>query len=47
MTSKSLSNDLQRYLERRQLVGKFLKQKAFFEANPFHSSLHTELLEHV
>lgn len=37
--------DILAYLKNRNLEKKFLKQKALFEKNPFHTSLHTELLE--
>ena len=37
--------DIIRYLEKRRLEIKFEKQKFFFEQNPFHPSLETELLE--
>lgn len=33
------------YLQKRRLEKKFEKQAALFEANPFHPSLETELLE--
>lgn len=41
----ALHLDLASYLRERELVKKFEKQKRFFERNPFHPSLHTELLE--
>ena len=37
--------DLGQYLKKRNLEGKFKKQKRFFENNPFHPGLETELLE--
>jgi len=40
-----LNNELEQYLKKRGLEKKFKKQKAFFENNPFHSGLDTELLE--
>ncbi|MDO8751981.1 MAG: hypothetical protein Q7J22_00285 [Candidatus Wolfebacteria bacterium] len=33
------------YLGKRNLVGKFEKQKRLFEENPFHPGLNTELME--
>lgn len=40
-----LHPEIQQYLAERQLEEKFEKQKRFFELNPFHPSLETELLE--
>ena len=40
-----LSRRLQRYLRQHRLTRKFEKQKALFEKNYRHPSLHTELLE--
>ena len=40
-----LHSEIQDYLKKNNLVGKFAKQKKLFEANPFHPSLHTELLQ--
>jgi len=40
-----LHYDLVEYLRKRQLENKFEKEKQFFESNPFHPSLETELLE--
>ncbi|MBI3442348.1 MAG: hypothetical protein HY007_01085 [Candidatus Sungbacteria bacterium] len=40
-----LHHEIQKYLAERQLEEKFEKQKKFFELNPFHRSLETELLE--
>lgn len=40
-----LHPEIQQYLAERQLGQKFEKQKRFFESNPFHRSLETELLE--
>ena len=37
--------EIQTYLEKRNLKKAFEKQKGFFEQNPFHPSLETELLE--
>jgi plasmid maintenance system killer protein len=45
MTILPIRDDLEYYLRRRQLMAKFDKQKALFEKNPFHPSLHTELLQ--
>ncbi|OHA77267.1 MAG: hypothetical protein A3H01_00565 [Candidatus Wildermuthbacteria bacterium RIFCSPLOWO2_12_FULL_40_9] len=41
----SIHSDIEKYLKKRNLLDKFLKQKALFEKNPFHPSLETELLE--
>lgn len=41
----SLHPEIKKYLKKRNLEKKFAKQKKFFEENPFHSSLNTELLE--
>ncbi len=40
-----LSARLERYLKRHNLTRIWEKQLAFFRSNPFHPSLHTELLE--
>jgi plasmid maintenance system killer protein len=40
-----LSNRLLKYLKTRNLAKRFEKQKLIFETNPFHPSLHTEILE--
>ncbi|MBU3965712.1 hypothetical protein KKG29_03775 [Patescibacteria group bacterium] len=40
-----LSKRLLKYLETHNLAGRFEKQKRIFETNPFHPSLHTEILE--
>lgn len=40
-----LHPEIAEYLKKRNLVKKFEKQKKFFEENPFHPSLKTELLE--
>jgi plasmid maintenance system killer protein len=40
-----LSNRLLKYLKTRNLLKRFGKQKLIFEANPFHPSLNTEILE--
>lgn len=37
--------DIEKYLKKRNLEKKFEKQRKIFERNPFHPSLHTELLE--
>ena len=41
----SIHQEILEYLKRRRLEKKFEKQKLFFEQNPFHPSLETELLE--
>lgn len=40
-----LHPELIEYLQKRRLEKKFAKQRQFFEANPFHPSLETELLQ--
>jgi len=40
-----LHPEIKEYLKKRNLEGKFEKQKQLFEKNPFYSSLKTELLE--
>jgi len=40
-----LSKRLVAYLVRCGLSGRFEKQRRLFEQNPFHPSLHTEILE--
>ena len=40
-----LRDDLVDYLERRNLVKRWQKQKYLFERNPLHPSLNTEILE--
>jgi len=40
-----LHPDIVEYLQKRKLLIKFEKQKIFFEQNPFHPGLNTELLE--
>lgn len=40
-----LHPELKGYLIRRRLEKKFKKQKSFFERDPFHPSLGTEILE--
>lgn len=40
-----LHSEIESYLEKHKLAKKFGKQKDFFELNPFHPSLNTELLE--
>ena len=37
--------EIEKYLRKRNLEKKFVKQKKLFEENPFHPSLKTELLE--
>ena len=41
----SLHLEIEKYLRKRNLEKKFVKQKKLFEENPFHPSLKTELLE--
>jgi Txe/YoeB family toxin of Txe-Axe toxin-antitoxin module len=41
----NLRPDLSEYLKEKSLEKKYLKSKCFFEENPFHPSLHTELLK--
>lgn len=41
----ALHPELKKYLFKRGLVNKFQKQVKLFIQNPFHPSLHTELLE--
>ncbi len=40
-----IHKELEDYLKKRRLLNKFEKQKIFFENNPFHRSLNTEVLE--
>jgi len=40
-----LHPDIQKYLKRKNLERKFIKQKALFEQNSFYPGLNTELLE--
>ena len=40
-----LDKRLVRYLKRHGIEKQFEKQKALFETNPLHPSLHTELME--
>jgi len=40
-----LSKRISKYLQTRNLVKRFKKQILIFEANPFHPSLRTEILE--
>lgn len=40
-----LSNRLLKYLQTHNLAKRFKKQEVIFEANPFHPSLRTEILE--
>jgi len=40
-----LHAEVEEYLKTRKLTKKFFKQRTLFEKNPFHPSLHTELLE--
>ena len=41
----TLHPEIKEYLEKKNLEKKFIKQRGIFEKNPFHPSLHTELLE--
>lgn len=41
----SLHPEIKDYLKKHRLQLKFEKQRLFFEQNPFHPSLETELLE--
>jgi len=45
MKISPLDPEIEDYLEKRRLRGKFDKQKKIFEENPFHPSLNTELME--
>ena len=45
MKIRPLRKDLIDYLIKRELLKRFNKQKKLFEANPFHTSLNTEILE--
>lgn len=45
MLIRPLREDLVEYLGRRGLVKRWEKQRYLFERNPFHPSLHTEVLE--
>ena len=45
MTISPLRDDLERYLKRHNLNKKYTKAKTFFQNDPFHPSLNTELLE--
>jgi Txe/YoeB family toxin of Txe-Axe toxin-antitoxin module len=45
MKIRPLRRDIERYLKKHTITKKFIKQKKLFEANPFHPSLGTELLE--
>ncbi len=40
-----LRNDIEEYIQKHGLSKKWNKSKKFFENNPFHPSLNTELLE--
>ena len=40
-----LHSEISGYLDKHGLGKKFLKQQGLFSKNPFHPSLHTELLE--
>lgn len=42
---KPLRKDLQKTLTKHSLVSKFKKQIKLFQNNPYHPSLHTEILE--
>ena len=41
----ALHSEIREYFKKRGLEKKFEKQKRFFEENPFHPSLETEILE--
>ncbi|AFL69575.1 hypothetical protein [Sulfurospirillum barnesii] len=45
MHIKPIRSDLEAYLREHNLTKKFQKAKIFFENNPFHPSLNTEILE--
>ncbi len=45
MSILPLHPEIGTYLRKRNLLKKFAKQTGFLEHNPFHPSLHTELLE--
>ncbi|MBN1839308.1 MAG: hypothetical protein JW802_04600 [Campylobacterales bacterium] len=45
MHIKPIRSDLEAYLREHNLTKKFQKAKMFFENNPFHPSLNTEILE--
>lgn len=40
-----LKKRLAQYIELKRITKQFEKQKRLFEANPFHPSLHTEILK--
>ena len=45
MQVKSIRDDLDKYLKKHNLKKKYKKAKGFFEKDPLHPSLNTELLE--
>jgi len=45
MTIKPIRDDLDKYLKKHNLEKKYKKAKGFFEQDPLHPSLNTELLE--
>jgi Txe/YoeB family toxin of Txe-Axe toxin-antitoxin module len=45
MTIKPIRDDLDKYLKKHNLEKKYKKAKSFFEKDPLHPSLNTELLE--
>lgn len=45
MTIKPIRDDLDKYLKKHNLEKKYKKAKNFFEKDPLHPSLNTELLE--
>ena len=45
MQIKPIRDDLSKYLKKQNLEKKYKKAKSFFEKDPFHPSLNTELLE--
>jgi len=45
MEIKPLREDLKKYLKKHNLEKKYKKAKFFFETDPLHPSLNTELLE--
>lgn len=45
MKIKPIRNDLQKYLQKHNLIKKYQKCYALFISDPFYPSLHTELLE--
>ena len=45
MILKPLRPDLKKYLQKHNITKQYLKQAIFFEDNPHHPSLNTEILE--